>query len=143
MRGAQRQLPAAPAEGRPRRSTHPEGCLHEFVASGTRLEGTSTASRTLDIAKRLLDFGLHAPTIYFPLIVDEALMVEPTETEPKESLDHFVEALQQIHREAQTDPDLLHGAPHATPVGAPGRGQGGPPTRPAVAGPLQLLVIVS
>jgi glycine dehydrogenase subunit 2 len=94
---------------------HQVGCLHEFVASGASWK-EQFGVRTLDIAKRLLDFGFHAPTIYFPLIVDEALMVEPTETEPKESLDRFVEALQQIRREAETNPEILHGAPHATPV---------------------------
>jgi glycine dehydrogenase subunit 2 len=81
---------------------HPEGCLHEFVASGSSWKK---------------DFGVHAPTIYFPLIVDEAFMVEPTECEPRESLDHFVAALEQIRREAQERPELLQTAPHATPVG--------------------------
>ncbi len=95
---------------------HPEGCLHEFVASG-RAWKEKYDVRTLDIAKRLLDFGVHAPTIYFPLIVEEAFMVEPTECEPRESLDLFVAALEQIHREAQTRPELLQTAPHATPVG--------------------------
>jgi glycine dehydrogenase subunit 2 len=73
--------------------------------------------RTLDIAKRMLDYGIHAPTIYFPLIVDEAFMVEPTETEPRESLDHFVDVLRAIHREAAENPELVKGAPHTTPVG--------------------------
>jgi glycine dehydrogenase subunit 2 len=73
--------------------------------------------RTLDIAKRLLDYGMHAPTVYFPLIVEEAFMVEPTETESRESLDRFVAVMKAIRREAETDPDLLHGAPHQTPVG--------------------------
>jgi len=95
---------------------HPDGCLHEFVASGSAWK-EQFGVRTLDIAKRLLDFGVHAPTIYFPLIVDEAFMVEPTESESRESLDHFVAALEQIRREAETNPDLLHTAPHATPVG--------------------------
>ncbi len=95
---------------------HPEGCLHEFVASGRAWKERYDV-RTLDIAKRLLDFGVHAPTIYFPLIVEEAFMVEPTECEPRESLDHFVTALEQIHREAATKPELLRTAPHATPVG--------------------------
>ena len=95
---------------------HPEGCLHEFVASG-RTWSKQYGVRTLDIAKRLLDFGVHAPTIYFPLIVDEAFMVEPTESEPRESLDHFVAALEKIHEEAATQPELLRTAPHATPVG--------------------------
>ncbi|MDY0109240.1 MAG: aminomethyl-transferring glycine dehydrogenase subunit GcvPB [Candidatus Krumholzibacteria bacterium] len=95
---------------------HAEGCLHEFVASG-RTWKEAYGVRTLDIAKRLLDFGVHAPTVYFPLIVEEAFMVEPTETETRESLDHFVAALQQIRREAETRPELLQTAPHATPVG--------------------------
>ncbi len=94
---------------------HPEGCLHEFVASG-RTWKERHGVRTLDIAKRLLDYGVHAPTVYFPLIVDEALMIEPTESEPKESLDHFVAALRRIAEEAARDPELLHGAPHTTPV---------------------------
>jgi len=95
---------------------HPEGCLHEFVASASTWK-EQHGVRTLDVAKRLLDFGVHAPTIYFPLIVDEAFMVEPTECETRESLDHFVAAIEQIKREAETRPDLLQTAPHATPVG--------------------------
>jgi glycine dehydrogenase subunit 2 len=94
---------------------HADGCLHEFVATGKEWK-RQYGVRTLDIAKRLLDYGVHAPTIYFPLIVDEALMIEPTESEPKESLDRFVAVLQQIHREASADPDLLRDAPHWTPV---------------------------
>jgi glycine dehydrogenase subunit 2 len=95
---------------------HPDGCLHEFVASGTSWKDRF-GIRTMDIAKRLLDFGVHAPTIYFPLIVDEAFMVEPTECETRESLDHFVAAVEQIKREAEENPELLRTAPHATPVG--------------------------
>jgi len=95
---------------------HPEGCLHEFVASGSSWKDKHDV-RTLDIAKRLLDFGVHAPTIYFPLIVEEAFMVEPTECEARESLDHFVAAMEQIKREAAERPELLKTAPHATPVG--------------------------
>jgi glycine dehydrogenase subunit 2 len=95
---------------------HADGCLHEFVASG-RTWKEQYGVRTLDIAKRLLDFGVHAPTIYFPLIVDEAFMVEPTECETRESLDQFVTAIEQIHREAQTRPEVVQTAPHATPVG--------------------------
>jgi glycine dehydrogenase subunit 2 len=91
-------------------------CMHEFVASGTPWK-EKFGVRTLDIAKRMLDYGLHAPTIYFPLIVEEALMVEPTETESRESLDLFVEVMHAIHREAAQDPQLLTGAPHHTPVG--------------------------
>jgi glycine dehydrogenase subunit 2 len=95
---------------------HADGCLHEFVASGSSWKA-KYGVRTLDLAKRLLDYGVHAPTIYFPLIVDEAVMIEPTETESRESLDDFVEIVQTIHREAEGDPDLLRGAPHTTPVG--------------------------
>ncbi|RMF45219.1 MAG: aminomethyl-transferring glycine dehydrogenase subunit GcvPB, partial [Anaerolineae bacterium] len=69
------------------------------------------------IAKRLLDYGFHPPTNYFPLIVHEALMIEPTETESKQTLDAFVDALLQIAEEARNDPDLLHNAPHNTPFG--------------------------
>jgi glycine dehydrogenase subunit 2 len=89
-------------------------CMHEFVASGEALKKHGV--RTLDVAKRLLDFGFHAPTVYFPLIVPEALMIEPTETESKETLDRFVEVMQQIAREAEENPDLLKTAPHETPV---------------------------
>ena len=95
---------------------HAEDCLHEFVATGAGWK-RDFGVRTLDIAKRLLDYGLHAPTVYFPLIVEEAFMVEPTETESRESLDHFVAVMKRIREEAATDPDLLHGAPHHTPVG--------------------------
>ncbi|MDO8987388.1 MAG: aminomethyl-transferring glycine dehydrogenase subunit GcvPB, partial [Coriobacteriia bacterium] len=72
--------------------------------------------RTIDIAKRLLDYGFHPPTVYFPLLVDEALMVEPTETESLESLDEFAEAMLAIARECQSDPDTVKGAPYTTPV---------------------------
>ncbi len=88
--------------------------MHEFVLSGEFLKKYGV--RTLDVAKRILDFGFHAPTIYFPLIVHEALMVEPTESEPREVLDAFAEALVKIKEEAQTSPDVLRGAPYNTPV---------------------------
>jgi glycine dehydrogenase subunit 2 len=88
-------------------------CMHEFVAMGDIAEGI----HTMDVAKRLIDYGFHPPTVYFPLIVHEALMIEPTETESKETLDAFVEALLKIAEEAQENPDLLHSAPHTTPVG--------------------------
>jgi glycine dehydrogenase subunit 2 len=88
-------------------------CMHEFVAEG-KVEGSDV--RALDIAKRLMDFGFHPPTNYFPLIVHEALMIEPTETESKQTLDRFAEALAQIAREAVQDPELLHTAPHSTPI---------------------------
>jgi glycine dehydrogenase subunit 2 len=93
---------------------HPQHCMHEFVLSGRGLKKHGV--KTLDVAKRLLDFGVHAPTVYFPLIVDEALMVEPTETETLDRLDHFAGALEQIAREAAEDPRLLHDAPQTTPV---------------------------
>jgi glycine dehydrogenase subunit 2 len=89
-------------------------CMHEFVAEG-RFEGSDV--RALDVAKRLMDYGFHPPTNYFPLIVHEALMVEPTETENKDTLDAFVEALEKIASEAKTQPDLLHKAPHTTRFG--------------------------
>ncbi len=88
-------------------------CKHEFVLSG---EGLAPGIRTLDIAKRLIDYGFHPPTVYFPLIVREALMIEPTETEPKEVLDAFCEAMLQIAEEARTEPELLKEAPHKAPV---------------------------
>jgi glycine dehydrogenase subunit 2 len=90
-------------------------CMHEFVMSGGALR-KSTGVRTLDVAKRLLDYGIHPPTVYFPLIVDEAMMVEPTETESKTTLERFASVLRSIAREAVEDPDLLHGAPYSTPV---------------------------
>jgi glycine dehydrogenase subunit 2 len=89
-------------------------CMHEFVLSG-RLQ-KAKGVKTLDIAKRLLDFGVHPPTIYFPLIVDEAMMIEPTETEGKETLDYFIEAMLQIAKEADENPEMVVGAPHTTPI---------------------------
>jgi glycine dehydrogenase subunit 2 len=89
-------------------------CQHEFVLSGKKFRAWGV--RTLDIAKRLLDFGMHAPTIYFPQIVSEALMIEPTETESRQSLDAFVEVMVRIAGEAESDPQLLKTAPHSTPV---------------------------
>jgi glycine dehydrogenase subunit 2 len=89
-------------------------CMHEvvFSADWQRARGVSG----LEIAKRLLDYGFHAPTMYFPLIVHEALMVEPTESETKETLDAFIQALRDIDREVDEDPDLVRNAPHTTPV---------------------------
>lgn len=87
-------------------------CMHEFVLNGTRQKKQGV--RTVDMAKRLLDFGVHPPTTYFPLIVPEALMVEPTETESKESIDFFAEAMLQIADEAETNPDYVTSAPHTT-----------------------------
>ncbi len=90
-------------------------CMHECVLTG--LKQKAKGVRTADIAKRLLDYGVHAPTVYFPLIVPEALMIEPTESESKESLDNFIEAMVKIANEVETDPDLVHSAPHNMPVG--------------------------
>jgi glycine dehydrogenase subunit 2 len=91
-------------------------CMHEFVLSGRR-QKQQDGVRTLDIAKRLLDYGFHAPTIYFPLIVEEAIMIEPTETESRQTLDAFADALIRIVHECRTDPDLVRSAPHTTVVG--------------------------
>ncbi|MBU1423009.1 MAG: aminomethyl-transferring glycine dehydrogenase subunit GcvPB [Bacteroidetes bacterium] len=88
--------------------------MHEFVLSGERQKNMGV--RVMDIAKRLLDYGFHAPTTYFPLIVKEALMVEPTETETKETLDAFADALIQINEEIKTNPELILKAPQTTPV---------------------------
>jgi glycine dehydrogenase subunit 2 len=90
-------------------------CMHEFVLSPVKLY-EETHVNTLNIAKRLIDYGYHPPTIYFPLIVKEAMMIEPTETESKETLDAFIEALTKIVEEAKTNPELVQGAPHTTPV---------------------------
>jgi len=92
---------------------HDRLCKHEFVLSGEDLPHGLT---TLDVAKRLIDCGVHPPTIYFPLIVREALMIEPTETEGKEGLDRFAEAMERIAAEAHAHPELLREAPHRTPV---------------------------
>jgi len=89
-------------------------CMHEVVFSGKRQKAKGVS--TLDIAKRLLDYGFHPPTIYFPLVVEEAIMIEPTETESKETLDAFIKAMVEIAREAEQNPELLHNAPHRTPV---------------------------
>jgi glycine dehydrogenase subunit 2 len=101
------------------RDTYPiphgdRACMHEFVAQGI-LSGAAGV-RTMDIAKRLMDYGFHPPTVYFPLIVPEALMIEPTETESKQTLDAFADALIRIADEARTSPDLLTSAPHNAPV---------------------------
>jgi glycine cleavage system P protein (glycine dehydrogenase) subunit 2 len=90
-------------------------CMHEFVLSGRRLKREHGVS-TLDVAKRLMDYGFHPPTIYFPLIVPEALMIEPTETETKETLDAFADAMLAIAHEAGERPELLKEAPHVRPV---------------------------
>src|ERR1700761_7315991 len=90
-------------------------CMHEFVLSGRPMKN-ELGLATLDLAKRLLDFGFHPPTVYFPLLVDEALMVEPTETETKESLDAFADAVEEILAEAESDPEAAKNAPYSTPV---------------------------
>jgi glycine dehydrogenase subunit 2 len=89
-------------------------CMHEFVLSGGRQKKQGVS--TLAIAKRLLDFGIHSPTIYFPLVVQEAIMIEPTETESKEELDNFARVMKQIAKEVESEPDLVNGAPYSTPV---------------------------
>jgi glycine dehydrogenase subunit 2 len=105
------QLPLA----YPREGTGAALCMHEFVLSGGPMR-RNLGIKTLDLAKRLLDFGFHPPTVYFPLLVDEALMVEPTETETRETLDAFAEAIGAILREAAADPEVAAGAPYTTPV---------------------------
>ncbi|MDQ4142198.1 MAG: aminomethyl-transferring glycine dehydrogenase subunit GcvPB [Actinomycetota bacterium] len=92
-------------------------CMHEFVSTAKGLKKKGV--RATDVAKRLIDLGYHPPTVYFPLVVEEALMVEPTETESKETIDGLAEALNQIAREADEDPDLLRAAPVTTPVRRP------------------------
>ena len=89
-------------------------CMHEVVFSARNLR-RAYGVNALDVAKRLIDYGIHPPTMYFPLIVDEALMIEPTETETKETLDYFIEVMQAIAQEAKENPGLLHDAPHDTP----------------------------
>jgi glycine dehydrogenase subunit 2 len=90
-------------------------CKHEFVASAADIKHR-TGVRTLDIAKRLIDRGYHPPTIYFPLTVEEGMLIEPTETETLETLDAFADALIAIAAEAETDPEIVTSAPHDTPV---------------------------
>ncbi len=90
-------------------------CMHEFVLSGAPMKH-ELGIRTLDLAKRLLDHGVHPPTVYFPLLVDEALLIEPTETETKETLDRFAEIVAEILREAGDDPEVARNAPYTTPV---------------------------
>ena len=94
---------------------HSQPCMHEFVMSGNRQK--AQGCNTLAMAKRLIDFGMHPPTIYFPLIVPEAMMIEPTETESREALDTFVAAMKQIAGEVASDPELVRNAPHTTPIG--------------------------
>ena len=90
-------------------------CKHEFVFDG--LKDKSTGVTTMDVAKRLLDYGYHAPTIYFPLLFHESLMIEPTENESKNTIDGFIQVMRQIAEEAKNDPELVKTAPHTTPIG--------------------------
>src|SRR5699024_3057641 len=94
----------------------PENAIykHEFVMAGVKTDNLEIT--TTDVVKRLLDYGYHPPTVYFPLIVNEALMTEPTETESKETLDEFADAMIKIAEEANANPELLKEAPHNTPV---------------------------
>ncbi len=96
------------------RLPHDRVCKHEFVLSGSGFKKYGV--KTLDIAKRMLDYGVHAPTVYFPLIVEEAIMIEPTETESKQTLDDFADIMINIAEEARKKPELLHEAPVSTPV---------------------------
>ena len=88
--------------------------MHEVVLSARKQKLNGV--KALDIAKRLLDYGFHAPTMYFPLIVEEALMIEPTETESKESIDAFIDAMKAIAKEAEGNPSLVQQSPHTTPI---------------------------
>lgn len=102
----------------------PSICKHEFVFDGLINDGARpgeehSGATTLDVAKRLLDYGFHAPTIYFPLLFHQAIMIEPTETESKETIDAFVEVMRKIAAEAAENPDYLKGAPHNTPISRP------------------------
>jgi glycine dehydrogenase subunit 2 len=90
-----------------------EQVMHEAVFTDRELEA-QTGVKTLDVAKRLIDYGFHPPTVYFPLVVRGALMVEPTETETKETLDAFVQAMVQIKQEAESNPEVVKTAPHVT-----------------------------
>ena len=108
-------------------------CMHEFALSGAPMK-RELGIRTLDLAKRLLDHGFHPPTVYFPLLVEEALLVEPTETETKETLDAFAEALAEILREAAEDPEIARNAPYTTPVRR--LDEAGAAKRPVVRQPL-------
>ena len=98
--------------------SYPGLCMHEFVMT---LQGLAhdTGVTAMDVAKRLLDFGIHPPTMYFPLIVHEALMLEPTETEGPETLDHAADVLKMLAQRAYDDPQAMHEAPHHTIIGRP------------------------
>ena len=96
------------------RLAHDRHCMHEFVLSGDVQKKKGV--KTLEIGKRLLDFGFHAPTVYFPLIVPEAIMIEPTETETKATLDCFANIMIEIDKEIDTKPEFVRDSPHTTPV---------------------------
>lgn len=102
-------------------TAYPGSCMHEFVATAKHLR--KQGIKATDVAKRLIDLGYHPPTVYFPLVVDEALMVEPTETESKETIDGLAAALNRTVLEAERDPQLLRSAPHTTPVRRPDEGR--------------------
>ena len=91
--------------------------MHEFVISARKQKEKGASA--LDIAKKLLDYGFHAPTIYFPLIVEEAMMIEPTETESRETLDAFADAMIQIATDIEQQPETVHNTPQTTPIGRP------------------------
>jgi glycine dehydrogenase subunit 2 len=109
-------------------------CMHEFVLSGAPMR-RELGIRTLDLAKRLLDHGVHPPTVYFPLLVEEALLLEPTETETKETLDHFAAVIAEILREAKADPEIARNAPYTTPVRR--LDEAGAAKKPVIRQPLQ------
>jgi glycine dehydrogenase subunit 2 len=110
-----------------------ERCMHEFVLSGAPLK-KELGIRTLDLAKRLLDHGFHPPTVYFPLLVDEALLIEPTETETRETLDEFAQAVATVVAEAREDPQVALNAPYTTPVRR--MDEAGAAKRPVIRQPL-------
>ena len=115
-------------------------CMHEVVFSCRPQRDKGV--KALDISKRMIDYGVHPPTMYFPLIVDEALMVEPTETESKETLDAFIAVMEAIAREVDESPDVLLEAPHATPVGRLDEGRAARQPGPALAGAVGGLAFV-
>jgi glycine dehydrogenase subunit 2 len=93
---------------------YPQPCMHEFVVQADNY--LDKGVKALDIAKRLLDYNVHAPTVYFPLIIKECLLIEPTESESKATLDYFIECIHKIVEEIKADPDLVKSAPHTKPV---------------------------
>ena len=115
-------------------------CMHEFVLSGAPMK-RDLGLRTLDLAKRLLDHGFHPPTVYFPLLVDEALLIEPTETETRETLDAFADAIADILREGAEDPEIARNAPYGTPVRR--LDEAGAAKRPVIRQPLYAAVNTS